>query len=157
MSCDDPDLLALAELRIQNDWRSPGADTVGFDSSTDAWAVLCIDVQRAASAWIAVNRQVAADPNDFDPKVTRVQARCRVRAGWNLLGGIVAGEPGSWLRVRVAADRRRAANVEQSDGGFGEGGQQPPAFGCTTAQAGLALPVLLLTALVLLARRSRPS
>jgi hypothetical protein len=163
--CDDPGLPVLAQLRIETDRSGPNADDTGFDSPQSESAVICIDSEHVASAWVAFNRLAVATPNDFDPNVTRAQARCEVRTGWNSLGGIVAGKPGSWLQIRVVADGRGTADGEQPDGGCGIDsdpagpqaghGPAPQALGCATTRAGLALPLLALLGALLLARRAR--
>ncbi len=157
MHCDDPSIRVLAELQVPGDL-GPGADSAEFEVAKDEPAVICIDAEQVRSAWVEVNRRVVATPNDFDPNVIRVEARCQVRAGWNRLGGIVAGKPGSWLRVRVAVDGRNGADVEQDDG-TGRTGPvpaPPSTVGCASSGAGLALPVLVLLVLALVAGRRRP-
>jgi hypothetical protein len=132
--CDDPDGVVLADLALALA-RGPGTSTSGAlafsaGDGADLPILVCIDAAQVSSAWVALDGELIAAPQDVGSGSRHLEYRSVARGGEGLLEAEVVGKRGASLRVRVLADpARRPGNGSEpgapddpGDGG-GPGGE----------------------------------
>lgn len=146
--CDDPSAVSLAALQVLRDQAGPDASNVEFAVAETVPVLVCIDASEVSSAWLLLDDEAVARPNDFNQNVVHVERRRTVPAGLNRLGALVAGRPGAVLAVRVLPDPGGGpapmvgAALKQPASGTAALASGP-AMGCSAGAAGLvaALPL----------------
>ncbi len=149
----------LAELRVLRERGGPDSGRIEFSAEAEGPVLVCIDACDVSSAWVLLDDEAVARPDDFDPWVRHLEVRRGVAAGRNRLSALVAGRPGASLTVRLVPDPgggpapvagaglRAPGPVASSWTGL------PPAQGCSQGAAGPG--ALLFLATWLLAPRRR--
>ncbi|HET6922625.1 MAG TPA: hypothetical protein VFI16_05705 [Anaeromyxobacteraceae bacterium] len=102
--CDDTSVAPLAELRVLREGGGPDAVNLAFTAEAEVPALACIDARDVSSAWVLLDDEAVARPNDFSQQVVHLERRRSVVAGPNRLGAIIAGKPGSSLAVKLLPD-----------------------------------------------------
>jgi uncharacterized protein (TIGR03382 family) len=148
----------LAQLRVLREQAGPDASNVEFSSAMDTPVLVCIDASDVSAAWLLLDDEAVARPNDFNQTVVHLERRRSVVAGANRLGAVVAGKPGAVLAVRVLPDPgggpAPVAGAALRQPGTGAPASAPP-MGCSAGTAGLAA-ALPLGAWLLRRRRREP-
>ncbi len=150
-SCGDV-ATPLASLEVVRGRSDPAAGIVEFEWGAPMRVWVCIEADRVSSAWVAVNDRVVAAPCDFHRQVTGLERSSTVVPGKNRLGAILAGQPGTVLRVRLlpAAPLDGSAAAAHALRGAPETGGQ----GCATGLGGTISAAILASA-ALFRRRPR--
>ena len=156
--CDDPSAVPLSQIDVLRENAGPDARNIEFTSKVEIPVLVCVDAQEVSSAWVLLDDEAVARPNDFNMNVVHVERRRSVPAGPNRLGALVAGKPGARLAVRLLPDP--AGGPAPVAGAALKGPGPPradpmPAQGCSGGAAGLGALVPL--AAWLLAPRRRRS
>ncbi len=102
--CAEVSAAPLAELRLVRRRSGPRAARVEFDVEVGTPALACIDTSDVSSAWVLLDDEAVARPDDFNQHVVHLEPRRTVLGGANRLSAVVAGKPGARLRVRLLAD-----------------------------------------------------
>jgi hypothetical protein len=115
--------------------RGAGTSTTGAlafsaGDGADLPILVCIDTAQVTSAWVALDGEPVAAPEDVGSGSAHLEARRVARGGEGLLEATVTGKRGASLRVRVLADPARGAGDgsgpgtpdDPGDGGGGDGG-----------------------------------
>jgi hypothetical protein len=151
----------LAELRVLRERGGPDATNLEFTAEAEVPVLACIDACDVSSAWVLLDDEAVARPNDFNMQVVHVERRRSVAAGPNRLGALIAGKPGAWLAVKLIPDPAGgpapvagAALKTPTPGAASLQAQPGPAQGCSGGAAGLA-SALPLGAWMLRRRRPR--
>ena len=159
--CDDTAVTPLAELRVLRERGGPDATNLEFTAEAEVPVLACIDACDVSSAWVLLDDEAVARPNDFNMQVVHVERRRSVAAGPNRLGALIAGKPGAWLAVKLIPDPAGgpapvagAALKTPTPGAASLQAQPGPAQGCSGGAAGLAA-ALPLGAWMLRRRRPR--
>jgi hypothetical protein len=159
--CDDARAVPMAEFRVVRERGGPDAVNLEFTAEAEVPVLACIDACGVSSAWVLLDDEALARPNDFNMRVVHVERRRSVAAGPNRLGALIAGRPGAWLAVRLIPDPAggpapvAGAALETPTPGAASLQAQPgPAQGCSGGAAGLAA-ALPLGAWMLRRRRPR--
>jgi beta propeller repeat protein len=101
VNCSDTTFAALADFTVVRGDGKPTVGSADFNSDTDREVLVCIDANGVTSAWVTVDNAAVASPKDFKTDVTNLERRSAIRAGQNNVSAILAGKPGSLLRVRI--------------------------------------------------------
>lgn len=159
--CRDTSAVAMVELEVIRERKGPEARNVEFTAEAEIPVLVCIDADGVSSAWVLLDDEAVARPNDFNQQVVHVERRRSVVAGPNRLGALVAGKPGARLSVRVIPDPAggpapvAGAGLRTPSPGVASRQEDPaPAQGCSGGAAGLAA-ALPLGAWMLRRRRPR--
>ncbi|HEY6104908.1 MAG TPA: hypothetical protein VIV59_02930, partial [Anaeromyxobacteraceae bacterium] len=159
--CDDARAVPMAELRVVRERSGPDAINLEFTAEAEVPVLACMDASDVSSAWVLLDDEAVARPNEFNQHVVHLERRRSVAAGPNRLGAIIAGKPGAWLSVKLLPDPAGgpapvagAALKTPTPGAASLQAQPGPAQGCSGGAAGLAA-ALPLGAWMLRRRRPR--
>lgn len=124
VDCATPDATVLATLELTRAKGKPAEKTASFDvdppPGKDALPVLvCIHAEHVSSAWVLLDDDAVARPDDFEPHVVDLSRSSELEKGRASLSARLEGKPGSRLTVRVLADPGRTDDCrdEDDDGG----------------------------------------
>lgn len=155
--CDDALAVPEAELTVVRQASGPDADNVEFTQEKEVPVLVCLDSDDVSAAWVLLDDEAVARPDDFNQQVVHLERRRSVAAGMNRLGALVAGKPGSRLTVRLIPDPGGGPAPVAGAGlkvpGLGASGAPPPGQGCSGGAAGLG--ALLSLGVWLVDRRRR--
>ncbi len=131
--CDDPEAVVLAALSLA---RGAGTSTTGAlafsaGDGADLPILVCIDAAQVTSAWVALDGELVAAPEDVGSGSSHLEVRRVARGGEGLLEAAVSGKRGASLRVRVLADPARG-----SGNGSGPGTPDDPGDGGAPGDGG---------------------
>jgi hypothetical protein len=126
VDCASPDATVLARLELIRATGKPAEKSVAFDvdppAGEDSLHVLvCIHAAHVSSAWVILDDDAVARPDDFEPRVVDLSRPSEVEKGRASLSARLEGKPGSLLTVRVLADPG-GADVCRDDGDDDDGG-----------------------------------